>query len=548
MILKSKPTNPVKDLLSGVAMLPSTGEFVYSVTPSTYSPTVGDDVVQNVNVPDADETDFVLSVRHLRSRLPQLEWVSLVVSWFGDDLRIGECTIRPKAEYTTGASAPDDWLVAGLERADATVPSTYEGALAYGGTPSDKSVIEGILHLKEQGLKVMFYPFILMDIEEGNGLTDPYGEAEQAPYPWRGRITYNDDGAVDAGVTAAVTAFMGACTVDDFAQNEEAVDYTGPDEWSFRRMILHYANLCEIAGGVDAFCIGTEMRGLTQARSAVNTFPAVTALITLLEEVKEIVGDETEVTYAADWTEVVPYQPQDATGDVLHPLDPLWSHDDCAFVGIDNYVPLSDWRSGVHEDDGYGSIYNTQYLKDNIEGGEGFDFYYASDADRTSNTRTSPISNWHYRFKDHRSWWTEDHFDRIATVWSVTPTAWVPESKRIVYTEYGCAAIDKGTNQPNKFLDPKSSESTAPYFSTEARDDLIQRKYYEAMVTYWTPAEGNNPVSSVTGEYMIDTTMMFAWAWDGRPYPWFPALDTTWADSANYAAGHWLMGRPWIES
>ena len=39
-------------------------------------------------------------------------------------------------------------------------------------------------------------------------------------------------------------------------------------DWGLRRMILHYAHLCAAAGGVDAFLIGSEMRGLTQVRSA----------------------------------------------------------------------------------------------------------------------------------------------------------------------------------------------------------------------------------------------------------------------------------------
>jgi hypothetical protein len=57
----------------------------------------------------------------------------------------------------------------------------------------------------------------------------------------------------------------------------------------------------------------------------------------------------------------------------------------------------------------------------------------------------------------------------ITTAWGrargAVPTAWVPRSKPFWFTEYGCAAIDRGTNQPNVFLDPKSSESALPYFS-----------------------------------------------------------------------------------
>jgi len=52
--------------------------------------------------------------------------------------------------------------------------------------------------------------------------------------------------------------------------------------------------------------------------------------------------------------------------------------------------------------------------------------------------------------------------------------AWAPESKPFVFTEYGCPAIDRGTNRPNVSFDPKSSESAAPHFSRGGRDDAIQ--------------------------------------------------------------------------
>ena len=39
-----------------------------------------------------------------------------------------------------------------------------------------------------------------------------------------------------------------------------------------------HAHLCALAGGVEAFCIGSEMRALTQVRGAANRFPAVAAL------------------------------------------------------------------------------------------------------------------------------------------------------------------------------------------------------------------------------------------------------------------------------
>ena len=108
--------------------------------------------------------------------------------------------------------------------------------------------------------------------------------------------------------------------------------------------------------------------------------------------------------------------------------------------------------------------------------------------------------------------------------------------------ELGCAAIDRGTNQPNKFLDPKSSESSLPKYSNGGRDDLIQSQYLLAMKEFWDDPI-NNPVSGVYGAEMVDPGRMFIWAWDARPYPFFPGNPDVWSDGENYGRGHWLNGR-----
>ncbi|NNE87338.1 MAG: host specificity protein, partial [Silicimonas sp.] len=107
--------------------------------------------------------------------------------------------------------------------------------------------------------------------------------------------------------------------------------------------------------------------------------------------------------------------------------------------------------------------------------------------------------------------------------------------------EVGCAAIDKGANQPNKFIDPKSSESSLPKYSDGARDDLMQMQYLRALSEFWG-ADENNPTGSY-GAPMVATDRMFVWAWDARPYPFFPGNSDVWSDGENYARGHWLNGR-----
>lgn len=537
-----------------VAMIPGTGEYALATSAVHFDEGQGRVRSANVNSPSG-ETDFQTSLEALVEELPACGASSLIVSWFGNDLRAGQCDIKPKVEQTANDGVGMPWEVSGVSRAVAeTVPFEADRPV-YGGTPSDASVVEAIRASANAGQAVMFYPFILMEQQQDNDLVDPWtGNVGQPVLPWRGRITTSlapgVDGSTDgtAAALAEVEAFFGTATAADFVVDGERVLFTGTDGFSYRRFILHYATLCAVAGGLDAFCIGSEMRGLTQIRGANNSFPAVDEMVALADEVKAILGPDVKIGYAADWSEYFGYQPQDGSGDVFFHLDPLWSSDAIDFVGIDNYMPVSDWRDGdAHADVSWGAIYNPQYLKANIAGGEGFDWYYRNASSEALQMRT-PIEDgaygepWVFRYKDLKGWWSNTHHNRIGGVREATSTAWVPGSKPFWFTEVGCSAIDKGTNQPNKFLDPKSSESALPKFSNGARDDLMQMQYLRALAEFWADGE-NNPTSAAYQGQMVDTARMFVWAWDTRPYPQFPGNSTLWSDGENYARGHWLSGR-----
>ncbi len=540
--------------IRSVAVIPGTGEYSLATSPVYYTSGPGSRWSANVNTP-AEKTDFAASLESLTEELPNCEAASLVVSWFGDDLRCGTCQLRPRVEKQQYEGENMPWRVAGLTRSNALPMPQEDGRPVYGGTPTDQSVIQAIQAMQAAGQKVLFYPFILMDQLSDNMLPNPYAPDEtQPPLPWRGRITLSvapgvagsPDGT--AAADAEVDAFFGAAQATDFSVSGGSVSYTGPAEWSFNRFILHYAALCKAAGGVEAFCIGTEMRGLTQIRGADNRFVAVQRLRALAAEVRAILGAETKITYAADWSEYFGYQPQDGSNDRFFHLDPLWADDNIDFIGIDNYMPMSDWREGdEHLDADAGSIYDLAYLKSNIDGGEGYDWFYASEQDAADQVRT-PIEDgaygepWVYRYKDIKNWWLNPHHDRIGGVRATETTDWVPQSKPVWFTEIGCAAVDKGTNQPNKFLDMKSSESSLPKFSNGARDDFIQAQYLRALASFWGDAE-KNPTSAVYGGPMVDMSRAYVWAWDARPYPYFPNNAALWSDAENYARGHWINGR-----
>ena len=705
-------------MVRSVTMIPGSGEFVYATEPITRG-SGGNTASENVNN-QTGKPDILASLDNLQAAAPNIGNVSLVVSWFGLDLRAGNCAIRPGVETATKTTTPKSWSVNGVDRANAHLISLdAEGRTNYGGTPADFSVVQAIREMKARGLRVTFYPFLLMDIPEGNTLPDPYSDNAATPgqpaHPWRGRITCSPAvgfaGTVDKTADAAtqVAAFFSNAQISDFAVSGETVSWTGGNDWGFRRMILHYAHLCKAAGGVDAFLIGSELRGLTTIRDGVMSFPAVTAMKQLAADVRTIIGTGTKISYAADWSEYFGHQPQDGSGDALFHLDRLWADPAIDFIGVDNYLPLSDWRDGTAHLDaqaGWSSVRDLDYLQSNIEGGEGFDWFYASDTDRDAQVRT-PISDgfygepWVFRPKDMRNWWQNLHHDRLGGVrfgffenaadpvnydpnpstvaitgttgnfgpftsparvasdgatwhgatpgyralsagervvitayvapgtsgdfalylalgagadhasyfgaiggwestapgahsinatgqeevapglWKITldvtaglsgsagfrigprsatvgedivvygvevlpfgqsTTGWVPQPKPIRFTEFGCPAVDRGTNQPNVFFDPKSSESALPYYSRGWQDEALQRAYVEATLGYWGDA-AKNPVSTVTGAPMIELAEAALWTWDARPYPDFPARADVWSDAANWRLGHWMGGR-----
>jgi hypothetical protein len=534
-----------------VAMIPGTGEYALATTAVHYKKAAGVITPANINTP-LGVTDFAASLEAMTGELPNVGSVSLVVSWFGNDLRCGSCTVTPRVEQKATEGDRMAWRVSGLTRAAAALVP-YEGDRPlYGATPADQSVVEAIVALKAKGLKVMLNPFVLMDQIEGNTLPDPWtGVAGQPVLPWRGRITTSLApgvlGSPDGTATAdtQVAAFFGSAAPGQFTVSGTTVNYTGSGS-GYRRFILHYAKLCQAAGGVDAFLLGSELRGLTQIRGA-SGFPAVQALKTLAAEVRAILGPMTKIGYGADWSEYAGYTPP-GTSDLRFPLDPLWSDTNVNFVGIDNYAPLADWRDArEHLDAAALSPYSLTYLQDNIEGGEAYDWYYAGPAGREAQARL-PITDgaydepWVWRAKDIKSWWSNEHFERFGGVRAGSPTAWQPGMKPVWFTEYGCSAIDKGANEPNRFLDVKSSESGLPFASNGRRDDFMQMQALRAVQSYWAdPA--NNPSATLYAGRMIDMDRAHVWAFDARPFPWFPNAEEVWSDGGNYARGHWLNGR-----
>jgi len=548
----------LNEMIRAVSLIPGAGEFVYDRRPVSHEPEPG--VSESLTRHQLyGGTDVDTAVSQLLSLCPNLRSVSLVVSWFGDDLRAGSCTIAPRVELPWKPTVGAEWSVAGLTRASARPVSQIDGRPAFGGTPSDESVIALIRRLRsDYGLEVVLYPFLMMDIPADNALPDPWsGGTGQPRYPWRGRITCDPapglPGSPEGTETASsqIAAFVGTVDSADMAAAGDVVTCAKPDEWSYRRLVMHCAMLAEIAGGVEGFVIGSELVGLTHLRGVAG-YPMADHLTGIAADVKAILPSAT-VTYAADWTEYGA-DVRDDGQDIDFPLDALWASPAIGAIGIDFYPPLSDWRdsSGHADEELARGPADLAYLRSRLTSGEAYDWFYTDDEGRALQARL-PIEDgaygkpWLYRPKDLRGWWSHPHIRRAGGV-ETTATAFMPGAKPIWLTEIGVPAVDKGANAPNVFPDTRSAEGGFPFFSSGARDDLVQARGLEAIISGFDPARAGfdavrNPVHPVSGIRMVDPARIAVWNWDARPFPSFPDLGGIWADGDNFETGHWLNGR-----
>ncbi len=551
-----RAAGPVAARLRAVNLIPGSTEFGYA--PAERREDFGYGASRALNrVQTFRASDWEASLDTLQALAPRLERVTLVSAWYGDDLRAGHCRFRPRVERADKIIAGTPWEVAGLTRDSAVRVSRLHGRPAYGGSPSDDSLVAALRDLAARGLKSVLHPFVLMDIPPGNALPDPARPgAFQPAYPWRGRITLDPAPGLrgtaegQAAAAAQVAALMGTARPADFSLAGERVVYAGPEDWGYRRMVLHHAMLAQAAGGVDTFLIGSELVGLTHALGPDGRFPFVEALAVLAADLRQLLGPATRLTYAADWTEYGA-RVREGGADIRFPLDPLWAHPAIDAVAIDAYPPLSDWRPGRDHADAAIATgpADPAYLRTRLTDGEAHAWFYPDEAARASGARR-PITDgaygkpWIHRPKDLAGWWLNPHHERQDGVESPVATGWQPGLKPILLAEIGCPAVQFGANRPNLFPDPKSAEAGLPPFSPGGRDDLVPLRLIGAWLdAYGAGGTPENPLSPVTGQPMVPADFIAPWAWDARPFPAFPRQTDLWSDGANWARGHWLNGR-----
>ena len=162
-----RPVGRLEQMVRAVTLIPGATEFGYQPATVVQVAGPGQSTPENRHISYAP-SDVIASLDELQAVAPNIERVAVIVAWFGDDLRCGQCRIQPAVDSGEKTTHGDSWSVAELSRDGARRVSLVEGRPAFGGTPSDSSVRALIAELKTRGLKVTLYPFLMMDIAAGN--------------------------------------------------------------------------------------------------------------------------------------------------------------------------------------------------------------------------------------------------------------------------------------------------------------------------------------------------------------------------------------------
>lgn len=493
-----KDSPSVEELVKDIVMIPGTGEYVYETDIVTKrngerlpnGVFVSGGTTDEANMHNFDNiADVKKSIDNMLKTFPNLDRVSVVVSWFSTSKFLASSTIIPKVEYgNTTTDYSKAWSVAGVTRGTAQlVKRLANGNLNYGGTPSDASIINLCSELHARGLEVMFYPFLAIDTvgNEGGG--------EEAK-PWRGRMVPTSTSEVNNWFTKTN---------------------------GYNAHIMHYANL-QVGGvylkdKIKRFVIGSEMRGITQYMPSAGVFPGVTNFKSLAASVKAAVGSNVKVGYAADWSEY-----HSVNG--WFNMDTLWTDTNIDFIGIDYYMPITP--------DLPQSAINVPTIKSYFENGEGWAYYYTDSEARTGLTAYSPADGTSpYSWKNIENWWKlSAHTNPDSS------NNWTAKAKPVIFTEYGFASVDGTANQPNVFVDPNSIENYYPRGSKGRVDFKAQRDAIRAMLEYWQAQNAETGNANFVPE-------MYLWTWDARPFPHFPDLTNYWSDGGNWKTGHWVNGK-----
>lgn len=181
-------TDTLAQKIKAVSFGNGTGESVYATTTLFSEDYLGNS--ENANsFSGKDSADVTISMENMLDSIPNVGKINISAAWFGDDLRCGECKIKPRVETTSRALVPFGWGSSGLIR-ESTILSSQRtlrnargiplgingfGNIIYDGfNPYVNSDSKKLLYLMDDGIfleiqKVKTYYPPTFDVDDGAG-------------------------------------------------------------------------------------------------------------------------------------------------------------------------------------------------------------------------------------------------------------------------------------------------------------------------------------------------------------------------------------------
>ena len=255
----------------------------------------------------------------------------------------------------------------------------------------------------------------------------------------------------------------------------------------YKPFIMHYANL--LKGNVDIFYIGSELEKLTSIKNQSGALPFVERLVSLASELNTLLNNEVQLSYASNWTE-------------YRHLDKLWMSHNINFIGINYYMPVTDEEH---------TAITKEVIKNGFISGEGIDYYKDGDTKKALSTE--------YQWKNIKEWYSKKHQEWDPANNTFKRVTWTPESKPVVFSEFGLRSLDRATDAPHLYGD------NYPAHSSRRQDNNLQKIYICAMLEY------------IKENGFIEYGSLYGY--DSRSKGW----QKSYADGKYHAKGHWIDGQ-----
>lgn len=433
-------TNKIKtkDKISAVVLGPSSGEFIYDTT-IQHKITQNNQIPINVQ-PKQNQSDSIINIKYLRKELKNLKWVCITVAWYINSLNVKNCTITPKVEYIDGYS-----------RIDWTVSSYYRNSQCL------------ITQVKKLDYKNKIE--LLLPADGGTPADSSIINYIQKLKEQGYKIMLKPCIKVDTQNKGNIRELTGKAEhIKEFFNKQQG----------YKNFIRHYAKIAGITK-IDCLLIGSQLQGLTQVHKIEKnkiTYPAIDELCNIAIEIKTLfkLNDrKTLISYAAHWSE---YNKNNG----WYNMDKLWSLEEIDFVGIDAFFPLT---------------YTTDSNNAQIQWDKGIHYDYILDNEKITHCKKEDAC------KKIKLWWESYHINP-----DQNKTNWKPKLKKIWFTSFGFASIDKSTNNPEILINQDTKNF--PYLSSKEEDCTIQEEAINTTLDYFNLSE------------FIEN--MFLYYWDVR-YP-----------------------------